>query len=69
MRNFKLVYTLMYNNSNIWTPIEGPCEFINRAAAMEFLESSKDKLTADVYLVRKEISLFYEKNVFDISAE
>jgi hypothetical protein len=69
MRNFKLVYTLMYNECNIWTPIEGPSEFLNRASAMEFLESTKDTLTSDVYLVRKEVSLFYEKNVFDISTK
>ena len=59
----------MYNECNIWTPIEGPKEFLNRASAMKFLESTKDTLTSDVYLVRKEVSLFYEKNVFDISTK
>ena len=59
----------MYNEGGLWVPIKGPEEFLNRAAAMKFLESAKDTLTADVYLVRKEVSLFYEKIVFDISTK
>lgn len=59
----------MYNESNIWKPVEGTTEFLNRAAAMKFLESNKDTLTASVFLVRKEVSLFYEKNVFDFPDE
>ena len=69
MRNFKLVYTLMYSKGPGWTPIQDSTEFVDRATAMKFLESTKDTLTSDVYLVRKEVSFFNEKHVFDISTK
>jgi hypothetical protein len=59
----------MYSKGNGWTPIQDSTEFVDRATAMKFLNSTKDTLTSDVYLVRKEVSLFNEKHVFDISTK
>tara|TARA_R100001377_G_scaffold49516_1_gene28720 strand:- start:1630 stop:1848 length:219 start_codon:yes stop_codon:yes gene_type:complete len=70
MYNFRLVYILATrdNCSNGWKQIEDGCdEFRNREAAKEYIEKNRENFGEDVYILRKEVSHFYDQKVFDIN--
>ena len=67
---YRLVYILATKNGGGWKQLDdGSCstEFKNRAAAKNYVESNKDNWDEDVYILRKEVSHFYDQKIFDIN--
>lgn len=67
---YRLVYILATKNGGGWEQIDvghASGEFKNRAAAKEFVDSHKDNWDEDVYILRKEVSHFYDQKIFDIN--
>jgi hypothetical protein len=67
---YRLVYILATKNGGGWEQIDGSSvsgEFKNRAAAKDFVERNKDSWDEDVYILRKEVSHFYDQKIFDIN--
>tara|TARA_R100000951_G_scaffold44065_1_gene37179 strand:+ start:2028 stop:2264 length:237 start_codon:yes stop_codon:yes gene_type:complete len=73
---YRLVYILATKNGGGWEQLEyrypqfdGSVsgEFKNRAAAKDFVDSHKDNWDEDVYILRKEVSHFYDQKIFDIN--
>ena len=69
MYTYRLVYILAKKNGSGWKQLNDSCtkEFANRPAAREYIEEHKDRFTEDVYILRKEVSHFYDQKVFDIN--
>ena len=70
MYTYRLVYILATKDGGGWRqldngPIDG--EFKNRAAAKDFVDLHKDTWDEDVYILRKEVSHFYDQKIFDIN--
>lgn len=62
---YKLVYMLATRNDNgTFQPITEHGEFINRAAAREYVDGRHFD-EGNVYLVRKEISIFYDRKLVE----
>jgi hypothetical protein len=67
---YRLVYILATKNGGGWEQIDVGStsgEFKNRAAAKDFVERNKDNWDEDVYILRKEVSHFYDQKIFDIN--
>lgn len=67
---YRLVYILATKNGGGWKQIDVDStsgEFKNRAAAKDFVERNKDNWDEDVYILRKEVSHFYDQKIFDIN--
>ena len=67
---YRLVYILATKNGGGWEQIDDSSvsgEFKNRAAAKDFVDSHKDNWDEDVYILRKEVSHFYDQKIFDIN--
>ena len=67
---YRLVYILATKNGGGWEQIDVGStsgEFKNRAAAKDFVERHKDNWDEDVYILRKEVSHFYDQKIFDIN--
>ena len=67
---YRLVYILATKNGGGWVQIDVGStsgEFKNRAAAKDFVERNKDNWDEDVYILRKEVSHFYDQKIFDIN--
>ena len=67
---YRLVYILATKNGGGWEQIDDSSvsgEFKNRAAAKDFVERNKDNWDEDVYILRKEVSHFYDQKIFDIT--
>lgn len=67
---YRLVYILATKNGGGWEQIDDSSvsgEFKNRAAAKDFVERNKDNWDEDVYILRKEVSHFYDQKIFDIN--
>jgi hypothetical protein len=67
---YRLVYILATKNGGGWEQIDDSSvsgEFKNRAAAKDFVERNKDSWDEDVYILRKEVSHFYDQKIFDIN--
>ena len=64
MNNYRLVYMLAYKDEGgAFIPMIEYGEFQNRAAAKEFFyEKTFDR---DIYLIRKEVSIFYDRKLVD----
>jgi len=63
---YRLVYILCTKGENKeWVPFNDGGEFMNRAAAREYLDELTDSITEDVYLLRKEVAFFYDEKIFD----
>jgi len=68
MYTFRLVYILATSNGGGWNRVaEDAGEFVNRAAAKLYVDGNKDKFKEDVYILRKEVSHFYDQKIFDIT--
>jgi len=62
---YRLVYMLATRNDNgTFQPITEHGEFNNRAAAREYCEGRHFD-EGDVFLVRKEVSIFYDRKLVD----
>ena len=62
---YRLVYMLATRNDNgTFKPITEHGEFNNRAAAREYCEGRHFD-EGDVFLVRKEVSIFYDRKLVD----
>jgi hypothetical protein len=67
---YRLVYILATKNGGGWEQIDVGStsgEFKNRAAAKDFVDRNKDNWDEDVYILRKEVSHFYDQKIFDIN--
>ena len=67
---YRLVYILATKNGGGWEQIDVGStsgEFKNRAAAKDFVERNKDNWDEDVYILRKEVSHFYDQKIFDLN--
>jgi hypothetical protein len=67
---YRLVYILATKNGGGWEQLDDGSaagEFKNRAAAKDFVDSHKDNWDEDVYILRKEVSHFYDQKIFDIN--
>lgn len=67
---YRLVYILATKNGGGWEQLDDGSvsgEFKNRAAAKDFVECNKDNWSEDVYILRKEVSHFYDQKIFDIN--
>ena len=63
-KNYKLVYMLaVQDEQGQFDPITAHGEFPNRAAAREFVKTHSYILPEDVYLIRKETSIFYDRKL------
>jgi len=62
---YRLVYMLATRNDNgTFQPITDHGEFNNRAAARKYCEGRHFD-EGDVFLVRKEVSIFYDRKLVD----
>jgi len=62
---YRLVYMLATKNDNgTFQPIADHGEFNNRAAARKYCEGRHFD-EGDVFLVRKEVSIFYDRKLVD----
>jgi len=64
---YKLVYMLATKNPNgTFEPIDEHGEFNNRAAAREYVQGKEFTFQkGDIYLVRKEVSVFYDRKLVE----
>lgn len=63
-KNYKLVYMLaVMDGQGQMEPLPAHGEFVNRAAAKEFVKNHSYILPEDVYLIRKETSIFYDRKL------
>lgn len=65
--HYKLVYMLATKNDNgTFEPITEHGEFNNRAAAREYVEGKEFTFhKGDIFLVRKEVSIFYDRKLVE----
>jgi len=62
---YRLVYMLATKNDNgTFKPILEHGEFINRAAARKYVEGRKFE-EGEIFLIRKEVSIFYDRKLVD----
>ena len=62
---YRLVYMLATKNDNgTFQPIPEHGEFTSRAAARKYVEGRTFE-EGDVYLIRKEVSIFYDRKLVD----
>ena len=69
MYTYRLVYILATKNGCGWRQLDdgsSDSEFQNRAAAREYVNHNKANWNEDVYILRKEVSHFYDQKIFDI---
>ena len=52
------------NDNGTFQPIPDHGEFVNRAAARDYVKGRSFE-EGDVYLVRKEVSIFYDRKLVD----
>ena len=63
-KNYKLVYMLaIKDDQGHFDPLPAHGEFPNRAAAKEFVKTHSYILPDEVYLIRKETSIFYDRKL------
>jgi hypothetical protein len=63
--HYRLVYMLAKKlDGGAFRPLTEHGEFVNRAAAKEYV-IGKHFEEGDVYLVRKEVSIFYDRKLVD----
>jgi len=63
--HYRLVYMLAKKlDGGAFRPLTDHGEFVNRAAAKEYVKG-KHFEEGDVYLVRKEVSIFYDRKLVD----
>ena len=62
--HYRLVYMLAKKLDAAFRPLTEHGEFVNRAAAKEYVKG-KHFEEGDVYLVRKEVSIFYDRKLVD----
>ncbi len=63
-KNYKLVYMLATKDERGgFDPIVAHGEFVNRAAAKEFVKRHSYILPDEVFLIRKETSIFYDRKL------
>ncbi len=63
-KNYRLVYMLAVRDSQgQFDPLVEHGEFVNRAAAKEYIADKK--FDTDIHLIRKEVSLFYDRKLVD----
>jgi hypothetical protein len=63
--HYRLVYMLAKKlDGGAFRPLTEHGEFVNRAAAKEYVKG-KHFEEGDVYLVRKEVSIFYDRKLVD----
>lgn len=63
-KKYKLVYMLAtQDNQGQMEPLPGYGEFNNRAAAREFVKERAYMFTGDIYLIRKETSIFFDRKL------
>lgn len=61
---YRLVYMLAKKKPNgVFDPIDEHGEFVNRAAAREYVKDKK--FEHEIYLVRKEVSVFYDRKLVE----
>ncbi len=62
---YRLVYMLATRNDNgTFQPIPEHGEFTNRAAARKYVAGRKFE-EGEIFLVRKEVSIFYDRKLVD----
>ena len=63
-KNYKLVYMLaIKDEQGNFDPLPAHGEFKNRAAAKEYVANNSFILPGDVFLIRKETSIFYDRKL------
>ena len=63
--DYRLVYMLAVKQPNgTFKPITEHGEFVNRAAARDYVKGRSFE-EGDVYLIRKEVSIFYDRKLVD----
>ena len=63
--DYKLVYMLAVKQDNgTFKPIKEHGEFTNRAAARKYVAGRKFE-EGDIFLVRKEVSIFYDRKLVE----
>ena len=63
--HYRLVYMLAKKlDGGAFRPLTEHGEFVNRAAAKEYVKGKHFEV-GDVYLVRKEVSIFYDRKLVD----
>ena len=63
--DYRLVYMLATKQDNgTFKPIKAHGEFVNRAAAREYCEGRHFE-EGDIFLIRKEVSIFYDRKLVD----
>jgi hypothetical protein len=63
--HYRLVYMLAKKlDGGAFRPLTEHGEFVNRAAAKEYVKGKQFE-EGDVYLVRKEVSIFYDRKLVD----
>lgn len=62
---YRLVYMLATRNDNgTFQPITEHGEFVNRASARKYCENRHFK-EGEIFLIRKEVSIFYDRKLVD----
>ncbi len=62
---YRLVYMLATRNDNgTFQPITEHGEFVNRAAARKYCENRHFE-EGEIFLIRKEVSIFYDRKLVD----
>ncbi len=63
-KNYKLVYMLaVKDEQGSFDPLPAHGEFKNRAEAKEFVKTHSYILPKEVFLIRKETSIFYDRKL------
>ena len=64
--HYRLVYMLATREGSCFNTLDVHGEFGNRAAAREYVDMNKFILEEqDIYLVRKEVAVFYDRKLLD----